>query len=72
MPIAWHASPTKMVSLGRSLKTSDLFVTALENEGVEYIFAVPGAIISVAIALFLPLCEHWKVTECRQCTGLWI
>ena len=31
-----------MTSLGRSLKTSDLFVAALENEGVEYIFAVPG------------------------------
>ena len=25
-----------------SLKASDLFVKALENEGVEYIFAVPG------------------------------
>ena len=31
-----------MTSLGTSLKTSDLFVKALENEGVEYIFAVPG------------------------------
>ena len=25
-----------------SVKASDLFVKALENEGVEYIFAVPG------------------------------
>ena len=33
-----------MTSLQRSLKTSDLFVAALENEGVEYIFAVPGAL----------------------------
>ena len=24
------------------MKTSDLFVRALENEGVEYIFAIPG------------------------------
>ena len=27
---------------GGSVKASDLFVKALENEGVEYIFAVPG------------------------------
>ena len=32
-----------MTSLGHALKTSDLFVKALENEGVKYIFAVPGA-----------------------------
>jgi len=24
------------------MKASDLFVKALENEGVEYIFAIPG------------------------------
>ena len=39
-----------MTSLGTALKTSDLFVKALENEGVEYIFAVPGE------ALPLPCC----------------
>ncbi|BDA51294.1 probable lactaldehyde dehydrogenase at C-terminar half [Coccomyxa sp. Obi] len=27
---------------GKPMKTSDLFVAALENEGVEYIFALPG------------------------------
>lgn len=26
----------------KTMKTSDLFVAALENEGVEYIFALPG------------------------------
>ena len=31
-----------MTSLGHAIKTSDLFVKALENEGVQYIFAVPG------------------------------
>jgi acetolactate synthase-1/2/3 large subunit len=25
------------------MKASDLFVRALENEGVEYIFGIPGA-----------------------------
>ena len=24
------------------MKTSDLFIKALENEGVEYIFGIPG------------------------------
>ncbi|EIE19978.1 thiamine pyrophosphate protein domain protein TPP-binding protein [Coccomyxa subellipsoidea C-169] len=27
---------------GKAMKTSDLFVAALENEGVEFIFALPG------------------------------
>ena len=27
---------------GRAIKSSDLFVKALENEGVEYIFGIPG------------------------------
>ncbi len=27
---------------GKPMKTSDLLVAALENEGVEYIFALPG------------------------------
>ncbi len=40
-----------MTSLGTALKTSDLFVKALENEGVEYIFAVPGGALSPAFAL---------------------
>ena len=30
--------------LGHAAKASDLFIAALENEGVEYIFAVPGAL----------------------------
>src|SRR3981189_767339 len=29
-------------SIGRVTKASDLLVAALENEGVEYIFAIPG------------------------------
>lgn len=28
--------------MGREMKASDLFVKALENEGVEYIFGIPG------------------------------
>lgn len=31
-----------MTLLGKKIKASDLFVAALENEGVEYIFALPG------------------------------
>ena len=31
-----------MTLLGRKIKASDLFVQALENEGVEFIFALPG------------------------------
>jgi acetolactate synthase-1/2/3 large subunit len=30
------------VSRARLMKASDLFVKALENEGVQYIFGVPG------------------------------
>ena len=26
----------------KSIKASDLFVKALENEGVEYVFGIPG------------------------------
>ncbi len=34
---------------GRPMKTSDLLVAALENEGVEYIFALPGNISVVFV-----------------------
>ncbi len=31
-----------MTLLERKIKASDLFVQALENEGIEYVFALPG------------------------------
>ncbi len=31
-----------LISLNHRMKASDLFVKALENEGVEYIFSIPG------------------------------
>lgn len=43
----------EMTLLGRKIKASDLFVAALENEGVEYIFALPGEALMVAW-----LCTH--------------
>lgn len=31
-----------MTLMGHDIKASDLFVAALENEGVTHIFALPG------------------------------
>ncbi len=42
MAISQLATPTGESPASAGLKGSDLFIKALENEGVEYIFGVPG------------------------------
>ena len=50
--ISFRAAAADMVKetssgrvMGHPMKASDLFVAALENEGVQYIFGVPGALM---------------------------
>lgn len=48
-----------MTCLRRPLKTSDLFVAALENENVEWIFAVPGKCLAQPpVILHVPSGAH--------------
>ena len=42
LPEAPEQSTVSSIKPGAAVKASDLFVRALENEGVEYVFAVPG------------------------------
>lgn len=50
---------------GKPMKTSDLFVAALENEGVEYIFALPGNTCVMRTAH----CMHSSTSLRRKCIG---
>ena len=37
----------EMTLLEKKVKASDLFVQALENEGIEYVFALPGKSLKI-------------------------
>ena len=43
-----------LIRISRMPKGSDLFVAALENEGVDLIFGVPGRRISICWSRFVP------------------
>lgn len=55
-----------MTLMGHDIKASDLFVAALENEGVTHIFALPGPSIWLVLRCHGVQCSaHW-------CSNSWI
>ena len=57
MNTAAHAIDASRIE---TTKASDLFVRALEAEGVEYIFAVPGEENLDLVESVIPLCAGWN------------
>lgn len=56
-----HSSPGTVI--GKPMKASDLFVAALENEGIEYIFAVPGVTSSAPLSIQQYFCNLSRAFE---------